>query len=193
MSDPMGIGTLAGNEVLDLFLDRVGSLTDPEALELGTLRSDPTFPTHHETWVPNASAFVMADVEAGQDVDLVVDAHELVAKVGPESFDIIIAVAILEHLQRPWLAVAEMAEVLRPGGVVYLDTHQTFPLHGYPNDFFRFSTDALRTLAEDAGLEVLGAGYMYPCRIEPPAEVTRWNRAPDVQAYLNVNLAAVKP
>lgn len=188
----MNIGTSNGNQVLHRFLDAVGSMTSPRVLELGTMRSDPTFPTHHQAWVPQAKEYLMADFQDGQDVDVVADAHELTERFDEHSFDVLIAVAILEHLQRPWVAVPEMAKVLRPGGVMYLDTHQTFPIHGYPNDYFRFSTAALRTLAEDAGMTVLGAGYLYPCVIEPPAEVTRWNRSPDVEAYLNVNLTAVK-
>lgn len=158
-------------------------------LELGTLRSDPTFPTHHQAWAPEAH-YVKADVEAGLDVDVVVDAHNL--QVFPDGdFDAVVAVAIWEHLARPWIATNEAARVLAPGGVLYVSTHHTFPLHGYPNDYWRFSTEALAVLFADAGLEVIDVGYQYPAKIVPPAEVTRWN--PDAEAWLNVSGLARKP
>jgi 2-polyprenyl-3-methyl-5-hydroxy-6-metoxy-1,4-benzoquinol methylase len=45
-------------------------------------------------------------------------------------FDALVAVAVFEHLERPWIAAKEVARVLKPGGFAYVSTHQTFPLHG---------------------------------------------------------------
>jgi hypothetical protein len=75
--------------------------------------------------------------------------------------------------------------------LLFVCTHQTFPLHGYPHDYFRFSAEALAGIFDDAGFEILDGGYTYPASIIPPAEVTRWN--PGAAAYLNVDVLARAP
>lgn len=52
---------------LESFLESVKQ-GRPRVLELGTKRSIPDRPTHHKVWVPNASEFLMTDIEAGADV-----------------------------------------------------------------------------------------------------------------------------
>ena len=36
-----------------------------------------------------------------------------------------------------------MYKSLKSEGVLFLQTHQTFLIHGYPSDYFRFTTEAL--------------------------------------------------
>lgn len=159
-----------------------------QILELGTLRWD-SFPTHHKEWLPDAD-WTLSDIGHGTDVDVVADAHKLYESFD-HTFDAYIAVSLYEHLERPWQAAESAFGILRPGGVLYVATHQTFPLHGYPSDFFRFSDRALALIFSDAGFDILHAGYAFPCKIIPPPEVTRWN--PDAPAWLNVEVAARKP
>ena len=189
-SDPMQIGTARVSRSVALFVDSLEHLPYPSILELGTKRSDPNFPTHHREWHPEAG-WTMADAEDGTDVDIVTNAHDMREQFADESFDAVIAVSVWEHLERPWVAAKEVERVLAKGGIVYIATHQTFPIHGYPSDFFRFSDKALTLIFEDAGLEVISADYSYPAKIQPPPEVTRWNHA--APAYLNVDLYARKP
>jgi hypothetical protein len=49
-----------------------------------------------------------------------------------------------------------------PGGICYIETHQTFPFHRYPQDYFQFSKEALTLIFADAGLEVVDTGHLYP-------------------------------
>lgn len=190
----IGEGVAAG---ADRLVAELAALDRPQVIEVGTLRSDPAFPTHHTAWAPHG-VWTKVDREPGTDVDVVVDAHQIEQDLAAErgvwpTFDAYVACSVFEHLERPWVAMRAAAEVVRPGGWVYVQTHQTFPLHGYPSDYFRFSTEALRVIMEDAGLVVVEAGYVYPCQIVPPPEVTRWNTAPDVESWLNVEALARKP
>lgn len=182
--DPMRIGS-ASPPAAETFQQMLLAGDGFDVLELGTLRWEQE-PTHHEAWAPNARSYVKVDVEAGRDVDVVADAHDLVAAFGPASFDAVLAVSVWEHLERPWVAAEQVAGVLRPGGIVYVATHQTFPLHGYPNDFFRFSVEALGVLFGAPHFDVVSAGYSYPARIDPGPEVHRWNV--DAEAWLNADL-----
>lgn len=204
MADAMNIGTGEPSPRATEFRGRLAghSATHDgfvaDVLELGTRRWVPDFPTHHKAWAPPGARWVMSDMEAGTDVDVVADAHYL-AEAFPFSatpgagFDYVVAVSVWEHLQRPWIAAASVAEVMRPDGWIYIATHQTFPLHGYPHDYFRFSAEALVTLFDDAGFVDIATGYDYACTIQPPPEVTRWNTSPDVPAWLIVDLLARRP
>jgi hypothetical protein len=104
---------------------------------------------------------------------------------------------VFEHLERPWIAAKEVARVLAPGGFCHVATHQTFPLHGYPRDYFRFSTDALALIFADAGLEVLAVGYEFrtkiivPPEILDPRHIENWNK--EFPSYALVKVTAIKP
>lgn len=133
------------------------------------------------------AAWITTDIE-GDDVDIRADLHSIDRHIG--DLDGIFSPATLEHIERPWVAMSAMSRSLKVGGALFLHTHQTFPLHGYPNDYYRFSVEALKSLCFDAGLNVVCASYDNPCVINPPKNVTVWNR--DAESYLNVSIFAVK-
>jgi SAM-dependent methyltransferase len=172
--------------VEEWFRARLADLNAPYVLEVGTRRSNPDFPTHHKAWLPPSGRMLMVDAFDGIDVDLVQDAH-VYEDLEDGSFDAAIAVSVWEHLSRPWVAARALARVLQPGSPFLVVTHQTFPIHGYPSDFFRFSDEALKVLFGDAGFTDLRTEYAFPCTITPPREVTRWNTA--AESYLNVAIA----
>ena len=155
-----------------LFWSGVAHKQPGRILEAGTLQSVPGVSTHCRGHFPQVADadYVRVDLIGGTDVDVVADLHALPASWSG-GFDCFIANAVWEHLARPWIAAREVARVLAPGGVFLIGTHQCFPIHGYPSDFFRFSREALRLLFEDAGLVVDAADYQSRCMILPPAEV----------------------
>jgi SAM-dependent methyltransferase len=71
------------------------------------------------------------------------------------SFDTVILSDVLEHIRKPEILVAEMHRLLRPGGHVLLNVPFYHGLHERPHDYFRYTEYALRSMAEDAGFEVL--------------------------------------
>lgn len=179
-----------GPEVLQHFLERLAALPAPRILEIGTRRWQEGKPGGHRHRLLEANPaaqHVGADLLAGEDVDVVADAHELARHFPAGHFDAFFFPWALEHCRRPWVVAAQLAAVVRPGGVGYVGTHQSFPLHFYPGDFFRFSEAALGELfAPDAGWQLVESGYQYPCVVVPLSnEVAPWNF--EAQAYLNVH------
>ena len=109
------------------------------------------------------------DIHPGPGIDVVGDVHTLTASVAAGSLDGIFSVAVLEHLAAPWLAAAEINRALKLGGETLHVTHQTWPVHETPNDFFRMSDQALRSLFGSAtGFEVIECGMAFPVAIVPP-------------------------
>jgi SAM-dependent methyltransferase len=166
-------------------------------LEIGTKQSIEGRPTHTMHLFPNVPRgnYLMADVEQGADVDVLADLHALPPDWA-NRFNALVAVAVFEHLERPWIAAKEVARVLSPGGFCYISTHQTFPLHGYPSDFFRFSKEALALIFRDAGLNVVECEYEHRAKISAPNEFIalsyqdEWNAT--FPSYMVVNLFAQK-
>jgi hypothetical protein len=66
--------------------------------------------------------------------------------------------AVLEHLEFPDAAVAEMFRVLRPGGIVFAATPFLQPYHAYPDHFQNFTLSGHRRLFERAGFTIRDAG-----------------------------------
>jgi SAM-dependent methyltransferase len=64
-------------------------------------------------------------------------------------FDTILATEVLEHLYDPRQAVREMFRLLKDDGVCVLSTRFIHPIHGVPNDYYRFTADGLRHLFAD--------------------------------------------
>jgi SAM-dependent methyltransferase len=89
---------------------------------------------------------------------LVGDAIVLPIRAG--SVDGVVMCELLEHVERPALAIAEARRVLRPGGVLCGSVPFLFPVHGDPNDFWRYTDSALRSLLADAQFrDVMVSGH----------------------------------
>ena len=179
-----------GNSVLTNFIVCCQTVERPRVLELGTRRSDPTRSTRHDDWLPHASEYLGTDLAAGLDVDIVADVHRLTRVTGEEQFDAIISCSTFEHFKYPHLAAHEIMKALRVGGFLFIQSHQTFPLHAFPFDYFRFSTEAMAGLfGTRMGLRVHETGYEFKSKISSPeggAEVGSG------AAYLNVCLLGQK-
>jgi hypothetical protein len=164
---------------------RCRELPAPRVLELGTKQSQPGRSTMHRDWVPHASEFLGTDMEEGADVDVVADLHRLSEVVGRESFDVILTCSTFEHVKYPWLASHELMRTLKVGGQLYLQTVQSFPLHGYPSDYYRFSREALASLfPAEMGFRTVATNYDFPIRLHS-------RRVADLQehpAFLNSTL-----
>lgn len=69
------------------------------------------------------------------------------------SADTLLLADVMEHLLRPEVLLADARRVLRPGGVLLLNTPFMYGVHEAPHDYFRYTPFAIRRLAESAGLE----------------------------------------
>lgn len=113
-------------------------------------------------FVPNCD-YVGFDVLPGKNVDVVGDAHKLSEHFEPESFDVVIALAVFEHLAMPWVVAEEIEKVLKPGGLVLIETHFSFNEHESPWHFFQFNKNGLESLFNPGlGFEVIDSGMDTP-------------------------------
>lgn len=70
------------------------------------------------------------------------------------SVDTVVAFQVLEHTPDPCRVLRESHRVLRPGGGLLVTAPQSYPMHGVPHDFYRYTAYGLRHLLEQAGFAV---------------------------------------
>lgn len=60
------------------------------------------------------------------------------------TFDAVVSQSVFEHLPDPHFTARELCRILRPGGIIHLDTAFMQPLHGDPWHFFNMTHHGLR-------------------------------------------------
>lgn len=98
---------------------------------------------------PYRSLFSNADYRRAdylQDNDDILDyvlSQDSCVAEADRTFDFILSTQVLEHVHSPSVYLRECYRLLRPGGKLYITTHGTYPDHGCPDDFYRWTTDGL--------------------------------------------------
>ena len=109
--------------------------------------------------------YIGVDIADGPNVDIVADAHHL-SNALPEPVDFICSISTFEHLMMPWKAVLEINKSLKLGGLVFSHSHQAWPLHDVPFDYFRFSDQAWHGLFnQHTGFRVIETRLGHPVSI----------------------------
>lgn len=72
-----------------------------------------------------------------------------------DTFDLVISVAVLEHVRDPFAAARELQRVLKPGGRIFAAVPFLQPYHAYPDHFYNMTAGGLRNLFADLEVERL--------------------------------------
>jgi SAM-dependent methyltransferase len=96
------------------------------------------------------------DLEPGANVDVVFE-ESYRFPFETASIDLVISGQAFEHIEFFWLTFAEIARVLRPGGLAFVIAPSRGHEHRYPVDCWRFYPDGMRALGKWGGLETLVA------------------------------------
>lgn len=103
--------------------------------------------------------FTGVDMRPGPGVDRIEDLRSLSDPDG--SVGTALCLDTLEHCEDPPQACRELTRVTADGGVCVLSSVMLFGIHGYPNDYFRFTPEAFRSML--AGFDdVWAAGIGHP-------------------------------
>ena len=79
-----------------------------------------------------------------RNVDVVNSCRALPFRDG--RFCAVVSQAVFEHLADPFFAAAEVLRVLKPGGLVLIDTAFMQPFHGDPDHYFNMTLPGLREI-----------------------------------------------
>lgn len=89
-----------------------------------------------------------------QNIDLVTASECMPFK--DETFSLVVSQAVFEHLPNPFQAANEILRVLRPGGMVLIDTAFMTPFHADPDHYFNMTIEGLRAIMN--GYEIIEIG-----------------------------------
>ena len=85
------------------------------------------------------------DIRDGEDVNIVMDACEMIEMFGPDSFDNVICMNTLEHMEKWDTCMHNMYRCLKIGGHMLITVPTTDKKrHNYPNDYWRFTMRQLK-------------------------------------------------
>jgi SAM-dependent methyltransferase len=139
-----------------------GSYLVPGQEELADLR--PLF---------SGKKYVGADMRPGPGVDVVLNLHHI--DLPSESVGTVLVMDTLEHVEYVRTAVEELHRIIYPGGLLIMSSVMNFPIHGCPDDYWRFTPEAFRSLLKpfehafvdfagdpDLPRTILGVGFKGP-------------------------------
>ncbi len=96
------------------------------------------------TYYMNRKDIINVDLFPFNEVDMLANVDNL--PIENETVDVIINVAMLEHVGDPEKVVGEMHRILKPGGRVICYLPFMVPYHAAPNDFQRWTVTGIRKL-----------------------------------------------
>jgi ubiquinone/menaquinone biosynthesis C-methylase UbiE len=138
-------GTIRG------FIERHADKLGNDVLEVGSrMTNDKAW------WIVNRDLakgdWLGIDMQEGHGVDQVADIHNL-PKAWDNRFSAVLCSEVLEHVARPWIALPKLYDVIQPNGWIVVTTLTSFPIHGFPDDYYRYTRSGLALLLADAGFK----------------------------------------
>lgn len=100
-----------------------------------------------------ANKWVFADIEERHHPDIILDVSRM-NNVGDETYDVISAMELFEHVTEPEKGIAECHRVLKKGGELVLSAPFLYPIHADPYDFQRWTKEKWKRELEKAGFKI---------------------------------------
>lgn len=122
---------------------------DGKVLDLGGSRKS----GYHELFRGNPE-FVVANISEHYGFDVRVDLEKRFP-FEDGSFDNAIAINLIEHIYDYKNVFSETRRVLKSGGLLVFTIPFLFHKHGCPNDYNRFTDEALKRIAKEHGFDVI--------------------------------------
>ena len=144
--------------ISDFFIEH-RSLIMPHVLEVGSARPANAW------WADLRSHLGMEDDEwTGVDMqdsdctDIIADLTGRLAEFPLSSipnggYGSCVCAETLEHVTYPSAFLQNTWSLLRPGAWIVITSPFAFPVHSFPNDYWRFTPEGLKLLLRDAGFE----------------------------------------
>jgi len=110
-------------------------------------------------WLPDKTTYVGLDLYSADKFGMTASRKDIIYYNGriipfdTSSFNVVLCVEVLEHVEEPVAFVKEIVRVLRSGGLLILTIPFSARRHHTPNDFQRFTQEGLHHLLVLCGFE----------------------------------------
>ena len=112
-------------------------------LEIGARENTTGFRGYFQN---QCASYTGTDIEAGQDVDVQCDLLDANNPLPKNYYDLVICCSVMEHVPNPWDLAKNIADLVKPGGQLYICVPWSWRYHPYPDDYYRFSFRAIEYL-----------------------------------------------
>jgi hypothetical protein len=92
------------------------------------------------------TTYVGVDMQPGNNVDVVCDLTQGIGELKENSFNLVICCSVLEHTPQPWLLAKNIELLTAKNGIVFMSVPWIWRYHKYPDDYFRFTPSAIKSL-----------------------------------------------
>lgn len=157
-------GNGIGPKIRDFLADHLfKALADRGITEGKILEISGAWDKSFEARAPQGFTFEYVQISPKPDDESVIvsDAINMDA-IADETYVAVASVAVMEHINKPWLAAKEIQRILKIGGVSLQYAPFGFPPHGSPDDYWRYTRSAFDTIFD--GLEPIHSEFMAPNR-----------------------------
>jgi len=93
--------------------------------------------------------YVGIDMEAGKNVDHVIDLTKTIEPLKENTYDLIICCSVIEHVEYPWIFADNVSKLSTKGGLLYIAVPFVWKFHGYPNDYYRYTHNGVKKIFKD--------------------------------------------
>lgn len=146
----------------DRYLDKCDSAEPIRVLDLGSYcEGGDLLQTYQPLFSGAPFEYTGLDMVDGPNVDIVVEHPYHWSEVADKSYDAVISGQVFEHVEFAWLTLAEMARVVKPGGVICIICPSMSLYHRAPLNCQNYFSDGLVALSKYVGLETLHASTNY--------------------------------
>jgi SAM-dependent methyltransferase len=135
---------MADQLLYDFVADLTRAVEFPQPIvEFGALQVEEGQPNDLRPLFPG-QAFIGTDLREGPGVDRVEDLRALTFADG--EVGTALCLDTLEHCEDPLAACRELHRVVADGGLCVITSVMLIGIHGYPNDYWRFTPEGFRAL-----------------------------------------------
>lgn len=97
------------------------------------------------------------DMQPGKGVDQVIDLTDNFESIDSalhgERFNTIICMSVLEHCRDPFKMARNIQSLMTDDGVLLVSVPFSWEIHGFPDDYWRFTPSGVRTLFQELDFE----------------------------------------
>jgi SAM-dependent methyltransferase len=126
-------------------------------LDVGSRVAHQRHRTYRDLFTAASWSYTGADIEPGDNVDVVLANHYRWSDLEDDYFDVVVCGQVFEHIPYFWVTAFEIGRVLKEGGLACIVAPAGGHEHRYPVDCWRFYTDGLASLCEYLGFRELEA------------------------------------
>lgn len=140
---------------VETYMKHDGDLSSTSILDVGARQVKEGAYSYRQALDGLGMKYIGLDLEQGFNVNIVPANPYVWDEIEDESFDYVISGQAFEHNPFMWITTAEIARVLKPGGIAFIIAPSAGGVHRFPYDCWRYFPDSWAALAAVSQLDLI--------------------------------------